>query len=189
MGFMKKNQSPSQGRILEAPEAIGTENTFKMKEYRKSMNLQNEGIGKPQSNKMTNSMEKTALQHMIGYEQHDLSSRHAKDSKSMIHTQSKHTDHSKTNKTIECVRADAKLRQEIDDMDGYNNSEDEEENIEHIGDITENFEMMEEFDSNKNRKLNLVNSMGNIDEEEEIKEEMKQFQEAYAHQQEEGRKL
>ena len=118
-------------------------------------------------------MEKTAFQNMIGYEQHDLSSRQAKDSKSMIHTQSKHTDHSKTNKTIECVRADAKLRQEIDDMDGYNNSEDEEENIEHIGDITENYEMMEEFDSNKNRKINLINSMGNIDEEEEIKEEMK----------------
>lgn len=111
-----------------------------------------------------------------------------------VRTHSKITDQSKTNKTAEHIRADVKLRQEIDDMDGFNNSEDEVENIDPIEDnfdihLNQHFQrgILDELnsDNRNNVKVNLNNSMGFIDEEEEYKEEMK-FQEAFQNRQRNG---
>lgn len=90
---------------------------------------------------------------------------------------SKITEQSKTNKTIENQRADAKLRQDIDDFDNFNNSE-EDEKI----DILD-----EDFESGRNGKSNEM--MPFIDEEDEFKEEMRQVQEAYELKKAEGQRL
>lgn len=50
-----------------------------------------------------------------------------------MNTNSKNTEQSKTNKTLENARAEVKLRQDIDDFDNFSNSE-EDEKIEMIDD-------------------------------------------------------
>ena len=90
------------------------------------------------------------------------------------------TDQSKTNKTFENVRAEAKLRQDIDDFDGFNNSDDEEK----IDILDEDEDTSKEiYHQNRNQM------MPNIDEADELDEEMKQFQEAYEQVQQEGKQL
>lgn len=64
------------------------------------------------------------------------------------------------------------MRQDIDDFDGFNNSEDEEQ-IEMLNEE-------EEFENTPHRNKSQENFMANIDEEEEYKDEMKQFNEAFA---------
>ena len=82
----------------------------------------------------------------------------------------KSNNHSRTINTQADQRVEVKLRQEIDDFDGFNNSDGEVENIEHIG--VDNFgDMLEDEEEPAKDKQSLVGPSGDkmhhIDEEDE----------------------
>ena len=76
----------------------------------------------------------------------------------------KSNNHSRTINTQADQRVEVKLRQEIDDFDGFNNSDGEVENIEHIG--VDNFGDMLE-DDDEPAKDAPGDKMHHIDEEDE----------------------
>lgn len=63
---------------------------------------------------------------------------HGSENGNHLNTTSKHTEQTRTNKTIENQRADVKLRQDIDDFDNFNNSDDDEK----IEMIEDDFEIL-----------------------------------------------
>ena len=69
------------------------------------------------------------------------------------------------------------LLQDIDDFDGFNNSDDEEK-----------IEILDE-DEDTSKEILPQKNLANIDEADELDEEMKQFQEAYEQVQLEGKQL
>ena len=114
--------------------------------------------------------------------------------------------HTKTNKTIGQTRAEGALRQEIDDFDGFNNSEDGEESIENFdvdGDGMAENEVEQEHILHNVRVNNLdtikfangANQvMDNIDEEEEedlieAQNQERKFREVYQSARLDGKKI